>query len=415
MSARDALLLKTDAGWSLLPAGEAEPHAIDDPAVDLAAAGVKRVAIALDSASVLFHRLGSKPSRSTLAFELEDALPLDAEEIACDLQDSGDGTAACIATDAAPLRLLLDELAVAGIEVVAIVPLAAALADAASPTGNVIVHRGGWCDVLHRTSEGRLSDWRYVPVEQLGDALAVQPIDGDVTVVGDPVPTGDFPAPSLDADAALHAVRSRLLKKRTKHRFDLLRDPSLGGSADAALRGPLLAFTLAAAILTAVWCGSLWLQTQRLAEQEAVAREDIRAAYARALPEAGRTRSPLKRLRTERAKLAGSRSQDTGVPEVPSALTVLHATLSQLPDDVRSQASELRIEDGSLRIDMLLRDRLGVGQIAAALKTGGFEVAATPTQPRDDGSISLTLQAEWQPKPDDAADETADDAAEDAP
>jgi hypothetical protein len=125
------------------------------------------------------------------------------------------------------------------------------------------------------------------------------------------------------------------------------------------------------------------LETQYRQEQEQVFRE--------ALPEQKIQTGFRNRLESEYKKMSAQRENTADLPQRESALIPLLNILQSLPPKVRYRFPEIRIEQNDIRLDGQLQVHGDAELIATALEEGGFAIEPPSTQQTGSGGVSVRI------------------------
>jgi type II secretory pathway component PulL len=124
-------------------------------------------------------------------------------------------------------------------------------------------------------------------------------------------------------------------------------------------------------------------ETQFRQEQEKVFRE--------ALPEQKIQTGFRNRLESEYKKMSAQRENSAELPQRESVLIPLLKVLQSLPPKVRYRFPEIRIEQNDIRLDGQLQVHGDAEIIATALENGGFAVEPPSTQQTGSNGVSVRL------------------------
>lgn len=360
-----------------------------------------------------------------LSYRLEAALPITAEDCAigfvgCDSDRLG------VATQAHCLKTLVQTLEDQGHVVSSITPRALLAAQAWCDAGPV--DQGEWpatlcwreagsdhagsAQLLH-IDPARPPRWRVIAgsapdplrehlmIDGLLDTaagrqwfvtadikeMAVLPLEEDVPVqsLGDPV--------SAECDAA-----RKIVQRPDQAWVNLAKGPLAPRYQWRRIRQPAIAATAAAMLLLAAIAAVLLLRAE---QYNLIARQyDNRSAeaFAHAMPGQTVPVSPKRRLQTRLKQLQGESGiaggEELQITATPT-LNVLHDLLITLPGNQRYAITDLRLEDGGLRMSGYARSHGEADQLANALRKAGVFVVEPPsTDKLPDGGVRFSLKGQ---------------------
>lgn len=369
-----------------------------------------------------------------LAYRLEAALPITVEDYTVGFANRGDKAQHTageheylgIATRTDRLKPLIHVLEDAGHEIEAIVPAALLIAppesaDAAS--GGIVCL---WRDEtvtntteserthLVRFKDGDIHSWRCLSadpdhlIEQLrlevSEPLAVSVWHTCPDLTRIPALAfgqTDEPAPHcevLDSSRALERDAARQVAEGACIPLINLRQGELAPRHHwRRLRNPAIAAIAAAFTLLLCALAVMMLRAQQLEAIAAQHDERARLAFTQALPDQDIPTSPQRRLEGRLKQLRGEQGLAAGeddLLEPMPALIILQQALTHLPENQRFALTDLRIEDGTIRLTGQARSHGEADQLAGALRQQGrFTVDPPSTENLPDGGVRFTLQA----------------------
>lgn len=433
------VLLQDTNGWQIVKtsAAGAEARSVElsaETSVSQLAAGLAEalqaegyrsepLVLALDASVCLAAGLTLESDgtrqRQAMLYQLEQWLPVAAEELVCDFLVHGHEVLG-IAVRTEWLKPLVDELETREVVVQSIVP-AALLALAHHIERGVRTDRhvvlwgqSGRVNVF-LVDGGRPRSWQLCEAQPQDVA---QRLEVEVLSHGGPVPVVacDLPQAFIESLARLPDVEltdpiaetladavakmaTGLLAGKTQPPVELRRDAIATHDPFRPVRGLLrLAFASAAALLLLSSGAMLWRAHcyEGLAERH---RLQLAAVYREALPGQSIPAGIRSRLESERARLAGLRGNSKDLPERPSALVMLYQLLAAIPDGLRCRVLELRLERGKMQIEGELRSHGDADAIAAGLRGQRFRVELPRTQQLSGSGVGMRMMAEVADKP----------------
>lgn len=327
----------------------------------------KRIVVGLGSELCFSGVVNAGGHGQERLYLLEEVLPVAAEEVVAGFVENGSaqGDVLGVAVERAMLREILEKLE--GATVAAVCPLALmAVGDVAE--GTVVMGE----DAV-RVKGGKPVEWAWgVGAE---GALTEGPGGRSVS----------------EAEARGLALRhaGEILAGRARAVFDL-RERAESGLRS---RGGLLA--MAAVVMLGVLIGSMWVRAWRYGEAIAAAERREAHAYAQVMTgeappdRVGRMESELRRLQGNGAALGDL----PGTAEERRPMSaVMVEVLGCLPQSVKFEVSEVRVEEGTLSVAGRVGSHREAEAIAAALRSAsGFDVGSPGTEQQADGTVRFTL------------------------
>lgn len=376
------------------------------------------VYLALTSDMVIAARistdgLSGNYRRSGMLCLLEEQLPLDIESMTADfLPPLGNGILG-VAVETARVRALLDPLEAAGIEVVAICPLALlALWQVCheKPGPDYALIRSGDTVDVFRLREGQpvawytLADGQREILECLRADGLVDPVDA-ATLSGCFVGQADWPGQELTRELEFVTVQRQeapVLHLAAQSAAEALR----GGAAGwVNLRREALAMTnpwapfrgllrgtlaLTVVLVLALTTGLCWRGLQyRDAAQEASGQQqaDYRTSHpGRPIPSA-----LTSHLRSELARLSAVSGQSKQMPPQVNAMETLRRMVGGLDPAVRLRLLDVQLTPENLLIHGQARSYGDAEAVNRALTGAGFAMDPPRAERTSDGGVTFTL------------------------
>jgi len=376
--------------------------------------------------------------RRTLAFQLEEHLPLAAEDVIADYLEHPDGRALAVATELADLRGTIDALEQAGVPVAHACPasmLAAAEilpADKRGSTEPALLIEGsaGWELIETRQArpvawwwfgddgasrDQRLADWadeqRRADLTPTLYHLAPSPNDSDASHASDPAPSADrpglpadvhrIPVDTADVDEPVVRQAARVRDGSAAPWIEFRRDALAAPGRFATYRKPVAALVLAAIVLLVGVFTTGWYRAGQYRERAADHRAAVTDHFREALPD---QRVPpvgvLQRMASEYRNLAGVGGQATDPRTAAElhplpALTQLQVVLDVLPDDLRYRILDLTIQPDRVRIDGEAQQHAHAERLVLALRDSGWYTVDSPkTQSLRERGVGFVFTAQ---------------------
>lgn len=385
------------------------------------------VVLGLDSASCLAVDFAADDARrtdgrKTLLYDLEQWLPLAAEELAADFVLHRNHVLG-IAVETVPVARMVESLEARGVPVQTISPLAlltlqTLIASIAGGAPDVVLWTLGNRIELFHLVDGRPGRWCSIPAEPaavrqalqmfgLGQAAPLQVVawqpDEALTATLSGIAEIEWRGQSRIGDsdaveAALETARG-ILAGQWSPWIELRRDGLASSDPYRLVRGLLRMVGTTAAMLLLTLVGVFWyrgLQYERLAED---CQREQALIFQRVLPGQRVPAGIRKRLESECAKIAGLRGEAADLPESASARTPFHRLLAGLPASLPVRLLEIRVDRD--RIDSLQGEVRSFGdhqQLTESLRAQGFEIEPSPSENLPGGrGVSLRISnAKWR-------------------
>jgi type II secretory pathway component PulL len=425
-------VLQTAAGWqaTALASRAAETWNEGTPAefaerlaAFVAKHGVatNRILLGVRSQAVLVAGFQAPPAdqrdRRTLGYQLESRLPLAAEEMAADFLREGDHVlGVCIETKTWLPRIVALEsrgLRVQSISPAALLALQSLLNEGDWNRADVVLWQDGSAVELWRMANGRIMGWqhleadpaivdRHLAVESLtaGAPLRVAIINGAELRVGlRSLERPEFVLTTRDTKPlAEHAIAQAdaVLRGAETPWIELRRDELAAGDPYRAVRGSLHLLAAAAAIFLITLAAAFFVKDWQYRAELARLTDEQAQYFRSAFPNTRIPGAVVARMRSEHAKLKGSRNAAADIKVPLPAMRVLVELLNALPSHEAFAVRELRIEDGQIDLDLRLRQHASVNNIVAGLESRGFAVNAPATARQDDASVTCRIFGELQ-------------------
>jgi type II secretion system protein L len=391
-------------------AGTIQPSELAELIADAASGLGKhrgRATLVIPSSWCYVHRIRvpqRRPSRTALAYALEEHLPLDVEQLTCDFVRTVSGDHLGVAIETARLRPLLDALDGRSVHVDRITIDVLNGAPQSTPGGLI------WCDEQHVTvftqANGRPEGLRVIRLAaDLEDdewrGRIVQHLNGDQSPPAATAVAGCLPAQRLEALAEsldLPVAQSPIESTRASRAFadfDLARDELATSTHPfqiARTGRNAAAAVLIALLMLAVGMGAHRIRLQERMRTVAAWEQN---AYTRLFPGHAVPTGVGLRLASERRRLEGlTLASAAGAVERVDAVETLLALVAALPADLRVNLQEIRIERADITVRGRTRDHRDAERLAAAIDgIDSLHCAAPRTDRRREGGVQFFLHA----------------------
>lgn len=380
----------------------------------------KSVALAIDSRSTFAARFTTDSpaelrDRRLLGYKVEELLPVAAEDFAADYVNEGNevlGVATPI-RDLLPIVTGLEEqgLQVQSISPTVILALQSFFEESGKPSCDLLLWQNGSSVELFDVGQ-RIRDWRHLPaeplplVQQIGARLLQTP--GNVKIALLDVDDELRQALERLEQVELHVVDSQpiaelarrggalALTGKRKPWAELRQGKLMAGDPHRAIRVDGRRCLWAAAILLLSLATFFWMRSRQYAGQIEAIQEKQEDLYRQVFPDTRVPNAIASRLKSEHRKLMGARGNDAAVEQPASALNVLHELVTGMPEDVRLQVQQIRIDDGKIDVDLNVRTVGDAGELADALQNHGFAIEPPTTEKLDPKSVTVRINGKLE-------------------
>ena len=180
----------------------------------------------------------------------------------------------------------------------------------------------------------------------------------------------------------------------TESVIDFLRDGSIGRQRfkDPLSRERSVLKAAALLLLVAIACWQ-WMVAQHNLEAIERAEREQADLFREAFPGIRVPRGVRTRLQSELRKIAGTRGGASETPEHRDAVLLLQDLLRELPEDLRYRLLEVRIEPGRFYLVGETRSHSDADIIAAAVRRAGMAVSPPSTQQLAEKGVEFRLSA----------------------
>lgn len=367
------------------------------------------------SASFTLESPGSKRNPQTLLYQLEEFLPLAAEDVAADFIIDGCHVLG-VAIDSESEKPLLDELEKQGIYVQSLSPTAVLAVQhlvkivPSDEPRLVVWQTGDRIEWYKFSANGRLHDWRLFPADhstlarhlqlefthtqQLNVAVCdVSPALQETISSFSEVHLQEI---DLDVDLTEAAViaAEAVLADDSGSWVEFRRGDLDSPDPYRSVRGPMrFAVCGVVALLIAMICGWSYraYKFKQIADQY---QQQQAAAFHEVFPGQSVPLGIRSRLESERTKLAGLKGASGELPARTSALNVFYDALASLPDEMRYRIREMRIDRRRAFIDGEVLSHGDADKISAGMQKRGFQVQPPRTQKLSGKGVSVRIAAE---------------------
>lgn len=369
------------------------------------------------AAKLVANATKTDSSREALSFQLEELLPVSAEQFVADFVPSASETLG-IAVVAETIRPLVQALEVAGVAIRTIIP-ATLLAtqqmiqSSASQMGtdSVLVWPSvGTYDVVCLQG-GAISDWLYIRgdssvLEQnLWMLMSGRDQEVPVFVCRDDADTAlessdDLqhyqrisvaPFPETVAIAASDVLFGNLTPV-----IDLRREKLASRTPYHSLQKLIMVAAVAACLLLVGAVVGLEYRCWRYEQATQEYQQAMEQVFLQVFPKQQIPLGIRSRLESEHAKTVGLRDHKK-IPEVASAVDTFREMLAVMPDTFRYRFTEISVQGRQLKMDGEVRTHGDAANLATLLTETGFEVQPPRTVQASGGNVTVTLAAEYRP------------------
>ena len=371
-----------------------------------------RLIIAVDSNAVLFATIPASDDRmanssQSLRYALESALPIDAESIVADSFAKNNKSIGmeltAVAMEVSHVQRLVNSLEQLQLKVQFIVPYSMLVFEQAlddnsltAPSVSLWLPSGDepflQAEILVLDADQTVRSWRMMEMEPSTIERNLSFVTTDfssypIFVFGDAGELTQRIAAShansqwlsIDRERSSKSRAAMLLSGRGEPWIDLRRDELATHDRWRRHRGAMTRLALAMSLFVVAVCGTLiWRANQyvKLAGQIDQQQQDL---FRRTFPGQRIPAAILGRLRSEHAKAMGVRKSDDSSSTPQSILGILPQIIESLAVDFPFEVKELRIENGTIAIELELASQKDAGYVAAELFKHGFTVEPPAT------------------------------------
>lgn len=409
-----ASLDELSAGWSDLSRSHSGPW--------------RQSVVAAATSSFLFAtfpraEVAGATRATTLRYRLEAELPHAAEDLACDFQ-FGAGPAALVAAVAVErVRWLacVQQLQLSDCPLQLFAPKSLLLIQALTEqksgidrTSLVLLHLDGIFEIVAVRS-GQLVHWRLcgeADTARIDWHMLCESFTQDQWAVVD-VSAQPLSSAALAAIVGIELLPIHLtderkmveqqitscLEGRSEAWFDLSRDDrwqessARGWRATSQLASPRFQLGM---LSLSVWllclAAACWWRADRLTRAADELQRQQRTLAQSAVPDQQLPSAVLARLKSEHAKLTGSRTTNRQLEPSRSMLPTLRQLIENLPEQLTVSVIELRIDGNTLFLDVELSTIQDAGLLTQVLQSSGLQMTPPSTTAAADGKVRAQLR-----------------------
>jgi hypothetical protein len=382
----------------------------------------QEVILAIDDAHALatvMHHQGRRGRQNTaMIYQLEEMLPLSAEEMVCDfVMFRRDALA--VAADVAYLRPLLDALSRQGIRVRSITPRTLLALQGYDQDAfrrgvplviwkyenhlNCFVFQDGKPKIWRRINADAESATREIAWlrHTLPEITAIIALNCDTTLIQSNHSTS-LQVTSLEFDPleSISRAARRIIAGKQTPWIELRRHPLGEFDPLFAARGRLRMLAACIAFLVLCTLGALTVRTyqnEQIAESYYQKQVEL---FKKLFPGQSVPTGMRSRLESEHRKLTALTGKTQGMPQMESAIHTLFRATSPLPKDLRFRILEMRIDNSGLYIDGEVREHGDADLIASRLRDAGFEIEPPRTERLSERGVGYVVNGQLDAKKD---------------
>lgn len=371
--------------------------------------------------------------RDALMYELEDHLPLDAESMVADFVTVPDIAASWLTKSPAPAggesesnsrftfvsgvaieterwQAIAEAFESKGIQVRCVIP-AASLATRSlcqsrrfTDVVELVLCENNRADFIIVGSDTILS-WKHfhLTAETIRRHRLLDPLTAETSVVvGADQETlqliaGRTAAEQNDEPLETHWERGAelSLSKQSGRWFDLRRDQLAPADPLRPIASQLrwLAIAVAACLFAMILGG--WWRMHRIEQEIDQLRTKQQTEFQATFPGVRVPAALMRRVKSEHARVMGSRGASTQVELPRSAVAVMQDLLAGLPSDIRFRVTNISVLNGRVDLDLQVRSPVDAGAFATSLSEAGFQVEPPVTTQKDSKTFDSVLEANW--------------------
>ncbi|MDR3198688.1 MAG: hypothetical protein LBU34_12545 [Planctomycetaceae bacterium] len=182
-----------------------------------------------------------------------------------------------------------------------------------------------------------------------------------------------------------------ILARKQKAWWNFCRDQLTMRGTDRVLGKSIRTLLWGTAAFFAALCLVFFVRGFQYSRLETQFRQEQEKAFREALPEQKIQTGFRTRLESEYKKMSAQRENTADLPQRESVLIPLLKVLQSLPPKVRYRFPEIRIEQNDIRLDGQLQVHGDAEIIATALENGGFAVEPPSTQQTGSNGVSVRI------------------------
>lgn len=180
--------------------------------------------------------------------------------------------------------------------------------------------------------------------------------------------------------------------------IELRRDALVTGDRYRFIRGPLGVLYSGVLIFLLALSAALWLQTQNYDAQIAKYCQKQEQLFHKVFPKQQPPRGIVSRLESEKLKIVGLSDNDKNELKTPSSLLILYEFLVSLPTDTRFRILELGFIDGRIEIDSEVRSHGDATKLTTVMQSVGFDIEPPKTQQVNKRVVSARIFGRYEEK-----------------
>lgn len=388
-------------------------------------ANLRRCAIIARSTAFLFDLfphpdVSGSTKRATLAFRLEADLPHSAEELACDFQFDSTANASSKVSAVASLHALwaplIQQMQRSNCRLELLTPRSLLIAQGLaeqhteySKSSLMLLNMDGQFEIIG-IERGQVVKWR-LPGDLANAARdwrvlraefsAAQPVailasgesrgrEAVRAIVG----SAEIPVVAIEEPQHSSQLAQGIMAGKSTAWFDLSRDHRLSGNTSHWQHpqnlSPRLLMIVGCLLMVALAC---YLRAERVRGVITLLKQEQTSLVRRALPEQKISSAVMARLKSEHAKLTGSRFANKSI-ELPSSIVpAMRQIIVALPTDLPISMHELRLGGGQVYLDVEVGQIQDAALLAQALQASGLSVSPPSIMAAKDGKIRAQLRA----------------------
>ena len=365
-----------------------------------------RIVIAMASESVLFATLAAGDAidiknNTALRFALESVLPIDAESIVADSMPGDAGVLAAVAMEVTQVDELVQSLEELQCKVQCIVPQSLltfeqVIADKRLPAPSVslwISSQGTErprVEILSLGLNHAFRNWQLTEIDSGSIERHLLLLNADkypLFLFGSTselmqltnLVERNHQVVEIDRTALLSQRASTILSGRADPWIDLRRDALASQDRWRPYRKSIRRLAIASCLLVLSVCCTLLWRARECQALVGLYEQNQQSLFKNAFPDQRIPAAILGRLKSELSKASGIRKTDTTTLPAQSAMAVLRKVVESLTEEFPFEVEEIRIDSGTLAIEMELKHQEDAGKIASALAMKGFRVEPPAT------------------------------------
>lgn len=392
------------------------PRQLAESALELVADKRASIMLAVRSDQVMTAKLSPASDRvagdrEAMLFQLEEELPVRAEQLAADFMTSESSTLG-VAIDASRYRPIVEAFDALGMRVTGIAPTATLIASELAPDVErdidfLLFGNEDGCDLVQLNDRQPVNWWFENSVD---NAFATEltvvtlPFERSFKLLNYSSATPP-PAPNIAIETGKSDATDLQLLIRATGRitsgtspwFDLRRGPLIVGDPHREIRWPLKVLVASLLLLMFSIGAALFIRAGQFETEMAELHDSQRQLIAEVLPNqkipAG---GILSRLKSHVKTMRGAREKAQNVELSQSSVLILQHFMQAMSNASNFEVRNASVENGELDVDVVVNSFAAVNELMGTLQQHGFEMSP-PSSEQNGGVVVARLVGKYLP------------------